>query len=65
MLMPKQAIKPKQTLRAFTARLPAPLWDELKKIAEKNKRSTTGQIEFILENYLEQQLDLLAENEQQ
>lgn len=56
MLMPKQAIRSKQTFRSFTARLPGTLWDDLKKIAEKNKRSTTGQIEFILQNYLDQYL---------
>jgi len=44
----------KQMIRSVNARLPIPLWDELKKIAEKNKRSVTAQIEVILENYLEQ-----------
>lgn len=49
-------------IRSVNARLPIPLWDELKKIAEKNKRSVTAQIEVILENYLEQ---YIAENESQ
>ena len=61
MLTKEQKTKEKK-FRAFTARLPETLWDELKQLAEKNKRSTTGQIEFILEKYLQ---ELIAENENQ
>ena len=61
MLTQQQKTKEKK-FRVFTARLPETLWDELKELAEKNKRSTTGQIEFILENYLK---ELIAENESQ
>lgn len=36
----------------FTMRINSELWKKLKKIAEDNKRSTTKQIEFILDEFV-------------
>jgi hypothetical protein len=38
--------------RQFTLRLDEETFEKIKKIAEKNKRSITMQIEFILEQYI-------------
>lgn len=44
----------KERFKPFTGRLPEKLWEKISEIADKNKRSTTAQIEWILEKYLEQ-----------
>lgn len=51
----------KERFKPFTGRLPEKLWEKISEIADKNKRSTTAQVEWILEKYLEE----IAENENQ
>lgn len=36
-------------------RVPEDLWEELKKIAEKEKRSINSQIVYIIQKYIEEQ----------
>lgn len=36
-------------------RIPEEIWNEIKKIAEKEERSINSQIIYILKNYLEKQ----------
>lgn len=40
--------------RQFTLRLNEQTFDNIKRIADKNKRSITMQIEFILDKYIEE-----------
>lgn len=36
-------------------RIPEELWEELKKIAEKEKRSVNSELVYIIEKYIEEQ----------
>ena len=52
--MLRQTKRQKERFKPFTGRLPLSLWEKISEIADKNKRSTTAQVEWILEKYLEE-----------
>ena len=52
--MLRQTKRQKEKFKPFTGRLPEKLWERIAEIADRNKRSTTAQIEWILEKYLKE-----------
>lgn len=52
--MLRQTKKQKENFKPFTGRLPLSVWEKISEIADRNKRSTTAQIEWILEKYLKE-----------
>lgn len=42
-----------ENIKPTSIRLPEKLYEEIKKEAEKNKRSVSKQIEFMIEKYME------------